>query len=199
MSDPESEVTIRQQLTQNDVRAAADSTLRVYGAEVYGFLAGVMDDPDSADDVFSRFSERVWNGLSRFRWECSLRTWCYTIARNELARHRAGTARNQKRVVGMSTAGSIRAPSAGSTPLFNRSSVLDAFAQLRNSLPAEDRDLLVLRVDRKLAWKDLAILFLGSEAPIDDLARESARLRKRFQLIKKQLADAATATGLLRG
>ena len=195
MDSAESEETVRALLAQGDLRAAAELTIRCYGAEIFGFLTGVMDDPDAADDVFSSFSERMWKGLPSFRWQCSLRTWCYTIARNELARHRADVQR--KRAVGLSTAGSIRAPSRQPTPLLQRSSFLDAFARLRSGLAPDDRDLLVLRVDRGLAWNELALLFLGSDAPPEDLTREAARLRKRFQLVKEQLARAASTSGLL--
>ncbi|HEY2516536.1 MAG TPA: sigma-70 family RNA polymerase sigma factor [Polyangiaceae bacterium] len=196
MSRAESEETVRRLAESGDTRAAADTTIRTYGPEIFGFLAGVMDDPDAAGDVFSAFSERVWKGIAGFRWQCSLRTWSYTIARNELARHRSDTA--QKRAqVGLSTAGSLQAPSRQPTPLHQRSSFLDAFAQLRSSLGPDDRDLLVLRVDRGLAWNELALLFLGQDATPADVAREAARLRKRFQVVKEQLTRAATASGLL--
>ena len=196
MSSAEAEETVRSLMAQGDLRAAADVTLRSYGPEIFGFLEGVMDDPDAAGDVFSAFSERVWKGILGFRWQCSLRTWSYTIARNELARYRSEGARNRG-VIGLSTAGSLKAPSRERTPLHQRSSLLDAFARLRSGLAPDDRDLLVLRVDRGLAWNELALLFLGSDASADDLAREAARLRKRFQIVKKQLTRAASASGLL--
>jgi RNA polymerase sigma-70 factor (ECF subfamily) len=197
MSNVESEGRVRELLAQSDVRQAVAATLRLYGAEVFGFLTGVTDDPDVADDVFSAFSERLWKGLGSFRWQCSLRTWAYTVARNELARSRADLARKHRGVIGLSTAGSIKAPSQAVTPTMDRSSFRDAFARLRSALSPEDRDLLVLRVDRALPWRDLALLFLGDDASADALTREAARLRKRFQLVKQQLAREAAACGLL--
>ena len=78
---------------------------------------------------------------------------------------------------------------------------LDAIAKLREELPEEDRALLVLRVDRGLEWADLARVFLaGDDTPTPDvLKRESARLRKRFQLIKERLLAMGRERGLLGG
>ena len=73
---------------------------------------------------------------------------------------------------------------------------------LRDSLPEEDRMLLVLRVDRQLAWNDLArVLHEADEGtPLDDaaIAREAARLRKRFQVLKEKLVEAGRREGLVR-
>jgi RNA polymerase sigma-70 factor, ECF subfamily len=59
----------------------------------------------------------------------------------------------------------------------------------------------VLRIDRGLSWSDLArVLHEGEEdAALDDeaLAREAARLRKRFQLVKDKLREMAKKEGLL--
>jgi RNA polymerase sigma-70 factor (ECF subfamily) len=73
-----------------------------------------------------------------------------------------------------------------------------ALTRLRDELPQEDRTLLVLRVDRGLPWEDLARVFLDEESPAEgDLRRESARLRKRYQLVKERLRVRAREVGLL--
>src|SRR5262249_10901597 len=77
----------------------------------------------------------------------------------------------------------------------------DAIAKLREELPEEDRILLVLRVDRELEWIEIARVFLdapqdGDVSP-EDLKRESARLRKRFQLVKENILTTARKRGLL--
>jgi RNA polymerase sigma-70 factor (ECF subfamily) len=74
-------------------------------------------------------------------------------------------------------------------------------AALRDSLPCEDQELLVLRVDRQLAWNDLARILLhveGGAAITDEaLKREAARLRKRFQTLKAQLYEMGRREGLI--
>ena len=69
---------------------------------------------------------------------------------------------------------------------------------LRDSLPEEDQVLLMLRVDRGLAWEELArVVLAADDADADALERESARLRKRFQLVKEKLKSLAKREGLL--
>jgi RNA polymerase sigma-70 factor (ECF subfamily) len=87
---------------------------------------------------------------------------------------------------------------------------------LRDELPIEDRTLLILRVDRKLSFDEIALVFAEnlesiaegdadggaaggstprgserSETGTGDRRREAARLRKRFQLVKQRLVARA--------
>jgi RNA polymerase sigma-70 factor (ECF subfamily) len=59
----------------------------------------------------------------------------------------------------------------------------------------------VLRVDRQLAWTDLArVLLHGDDTSTlteDVLRREAARLRKRFQILKEQLYEMGRREGLI--
>ena len=88
---PSSETTVREALARDDLRRGVETTQSLYGAEVFGFMTAVLDDPTIARDVYVRFAERLWRSLGRFRWHCSLRTWCYALARSEIARRRAQT------------------------------------------------------------------------------------------------------------
>jgi RNA polymerase sigma-70 factor (ECF subfamily) len=78
-----------------------------------------------------------------------------------------------------------------------------ALERLRDELPEEDRALLVLRVDRELNWREIAIVLAESANRadrVDDdaaLTREAARLRKRFQLITQRLRTMARERNLL--
>jgi RNA polymerase sigma-70 factor (ECF subfamily) len=67
----------------------------------------------------------------------------------------------------------------------------DQLDGLRASLSDEDRDLLVLRVERGLAWKEIAASFLEeNESNPDVVAREAARLRQRFRSIRVRVTSA---------
>jgi RNA polymerase sigma-70 factor (ECF subfamily) len=71
---------------------------------------------------------------------------------------------------------------------------------LRASLPPEDQELLMLRLDRRLRWEELAqVLHAEDEVPLapEKLKKETVRLRKRFQLIKDRLREMARRDGLL--
>lgn len=77
------------------------------------------------------------------------------------------------------------------------------FAALRESLAPEEQALLVLRVDRGLAWNDLARVLhegggaLGEPLEADELRREAARLRKRFQLLEERLLELGRQAGVV--
>ena len=75
----------------------------------------------------------------------------------------------------------------------------DRFAAIRASLPPEDQALLVLRVDRQLSWDELARVMSSDEGEpsADELKRESARLRKRYQLVKEKLLTLGERAGLV--
>jgi RNA polymerase sigma-70 factor (ECF subfamily) len=65
--------------------------------------------------------------------------------------------------------------------------------QLRAVLTPEEQALLVLRVDRELSWREVAVA-LGEE-PDDEAC--CAALRKRFERLKEKLAGFARERGLL--
>ena len=56
---------------------------------------------------------------------------------------------------------------------FLRTEMKDRFAQIRNSLAERDRSLLVLRVDRGMSWKDIAIV-LSFEHDGDEMLEREA-------------------------
>ena len=80
-----------------------------------------------------------------------------------------------------------------------RSEVKSKMATLMSALPVDDQMLLGLRLDKRMAWSDLVrVLHDGAEPLSDELVkRESARLRKRFQLVKERLAAAAREAGIV--
>jgi RNA polymerase sigma-70 factor (ECF subfamily) len=89
------------------------------------------------------------------------------------------------------------------TLTFLRTQTKKRIAELRDELPEDDRVLLILRVDRGLAWVELARVLLGEriDGGHDDatVKREAVRLRKRFQLVKERLTQLAEKEGLLGG
>jgi RNA polymerase sigma-70 factor, ECF subfamily len=176
-----------------DHAAAATAALRGYGPELYSFLAAIHRD--DADDIFAEVSEKLWRGLPAFGWQSTLRTWAYVIARNTSLTARA----RAKREVALddSAAGRLAAEVRTATKTFLRTDAKTKFAEIRASLPIEDQELLILRVDRGLDWKELAQTLADVELDDAALGREAARLRKRFQILKQKLLEAGRAAGLV--
>ena len=193
------EADVRARCTQSDFEGAATKALRGYGPEIFGFLVALHKNEEDAGDVFSIFSENLWKGLPTFGWECSLRTWSYTIARNASYRYRKSARRKSEGRVPLSAAGDLAQKVRTETLTFLRTAEKDKFAALRESLPEEDQTLLILRIDRGMAWDELARVMLSEQAAdAETLKKESARLRKRFQLVKEKLLEMGKRAGLLR-
>jgi RNA polymerase sigma-70 factor (ECF subfamily) len=190
---------VRALVAAGDVPGAVTEALRTVGPDVLGFLSTVLGNDADSDEVFAVVSERLWKSLQSFEWRCSLRTWSHVIARHEIERFRRGARRHVQGRVPISQLAEVIAAVRTETRSAQRSARREAISRLRDELPEEDRALLVLRVDRELAWDEIALAF--SEDPEhcsdEERKREAARLRKRFQILKKRLADRARAEGLL--
>jgi RNA polymerase sigma-70 factor (ECF subfamily) len=191
------EVEVRAFCDRGEYAAAATATLRGYGPELLGFLVAVHRSELDAADGFSELSEVIWRKLPTFAWESTLRTWAYGIARNVSRTLRRNAKRRVRREgpAGESALEAVANAVRTETLTYLRTEKRTRLQALRDLLPEEDRMLLVLRVDRNLEWSDLARV-LGErerDAPLEgaSLAREAARLRKRFQLIKNRLRELA--------
>jgi RNA polymerase sigma-70 factor, ECF subfamily len=198
-SEGEQDSSIRKALETHGSAGAVTEALRIHGPEVYGLLVGLCRTRAEADDVFSQFAENLWRSFEAFEWKCSVRTWAYLLARR--AAHDAGR-RVRRAPVPLSDVGSVSAMIARvrtETAQHLQTDSKDKMSALRDALPEEDRLLLILRVDRELPWDALARVFLSTEdEPTPEmLKRESARLRKRFQLVKEKLLADGRKAGLV--
>jgi len=194
------ESAIRKAWEAGNATAAATAAIAQVGPEVLRYLGGMLVDPALADDAFSLFCERVWTSLPGFEWRCSLRTWLYVLARRASVDVLRAEGRRQRHRVHLSDSQLAAVAEQVRTTTFPLLGTegRSALARLRDKLSPDDRTLLLLRVDRRLAWEDLARIFLDAEAPgDDDFRRESARLRQRFKLVKDRLRKMARAEGLL--
>lgn len=200
----ELEREIRDLWGRGELQAAAAAAVRGYGPEIYGFLVAFHRQKDDASEVFAAFTERLWRGLPGFEWQCSFRTWAYAIARNTSLTYRR-QARRRAELYGPLPEGSqlsaLEQPPRSETASYLKTQRQTRMAALRESLPREDQELLVLRVDRKLAWRDLARVLLhagdGASPTEELLEREAARLRKRFQILKQELYELGRREGLI--
>lgn len=193
-----------------EYEAAAERALSLYGRELLEFLVALhRDDFDEADEVFALFAEGFWRTWPGFAWQCSARTWMYTIARRSSLEFRRKEGRRRRRVVRLDSERLLSPQLSGliarvrtATAPYLRTENKDRIRMLRRSLPEDEQALLMLRVDRQLTWKQLARVMRAESAgqpPVDEqaLAREAARLRKRFQLVKDKLYTLARREGLI--
>ena len=180
------------------MRAAATETLEVYGGEIFSFLLSRLRTVSDAQEAFSMFTEDLWNGLPAFGWRCSMRTWAYTLARHAAARYATAPRLRAAKAAEPELAALIE-KARSSTNLYQQTDVKDRFRALRAQLDDEGQLLLVLRVDRGMSWRDLALTMSG-DVELDEpaIARESARLRKAFERVKSELKAMAEREGLIK-
>lgn len=194
---------IRGHFEAGDFTRASTVLLRGYGGEILGFLVGRLRDRDAAADVFSLFTEDLWKGIAGFRWQSSARVWAYALARHAASRYIADLQKRRRRQLPLSRAGPLSAIEQRiRTVTFAaaRTEARSRIAQLRESLPVEEQTLLILRINRKLDWKEIAQVMNDDGFTLDGpaLAKEAARLRKRYQLAKDKLRQMAVAQGLIK-
>ncbi len=190
---------LREHWERGDLERTATLFLERYGQEILGFLASRLRNATTSADVFSQFAEDFWKGLPGFSWRSSLRAWAYALARNAAYRHsRAPAQRQLHQTFGEdSPFGQQVAQHRTNTQLYMKTEVKSRMRELRERLSEEDQTLLILRVDRKLSWKDLAVALSETDAEGAELARKATNLRQRFQHAKSRLRALAVADGLL--
>jgi RNA polymerase sigma factor (sigma-70 family) len=168
---------------------ATSLILDQYGSELRAFLSSRTSNRNSMEEVYSVVSEDVWRGLPRFRFQGQVRSWIYVLARNALARHVRRKQRWQSRHVAAEP-DEYQADERHSLP--TRLGHSAELQPLLSELAEVDRQLLEQRLVRARSWREIA-LDRGKTSPAE-IERESARLRKRFQLLVQSLRQRAGAT-----
>ena len=176
---------------------ATERVIQWYGAEILGLLVALAPDETTAGDAYSQFCEQMWKSLPKFRFESSVRTWAYVIARRALiAVHRARGRGPRLEAVAPSQLPERVASARSTTRPYLKTTHKDALRAVRSTLSEEDQLLLVLRLDRELSWPAIArVMADRSDCDEATLQRNAATLRKRYQRAKKRLAAELAAAG----
>jgi len=186
--------------TAGNLERAATLAVEGYGGEILAFLIARLRDRSRGEEVFSIFAEKLWVGLPGFEGRCSMRAWAYRVARNAAndyataAPNRAG---RHATLSGNSSLSQLVDKVRSATAIYRRTEVKDRMRELRERLAPDDQLLLILRIDRDMAWRDLAAAMADEPLDAEGLDRESARVRKRFERVKDQLRELARSEGLL--
>ncbi len=195
----ELERSIHECLQRGDRKQAAELGIRGYGPEILKLLGMELQDPTAVQDVFGTFCENLWKGLTHFRGDSMFRTWAYCVARRTAINHlRSRTAKRENLHGSMSSLDQEQDARSSTKPWF-KTDIKTAFADLRQRLSQEDQELLFLRIDRQLAWDEVAYILAdeGTSLSADELRKRSSVLRKRFQHLKELLRQMAATDGLL--
>ena len=197
MKDDDLETRVRALCGAGDHESAAADAIKGYGEEVYSFIAARFASDDDAADVFAQACEDLLQSLRTFRWQASLRTWFYRLARTAASRYRRSPMNRGDRRVALSHVSELVHQVRSRTMAHLRSEMKDRVRELRERLDEDERQLLELRVDRDLSWAEIAEIVSEEEIDDSNRARASARVRQQFQKLKDKLRELATAEGLL--
>lgn len=188
--DGPDESDIREAWDAGHLDRAATLILERYGQELLGFLHAMARPPLDPDELFSETCERLWKKLPEFRWQSSIRTWAYVIARNLLRSGFRAKLGPKGRIdpLPSSEFSDLIAKARSSTPPHIRTRAKDRLHEIRQKLDPDDQTLLILRVDRGMAWKDIAEVIVDEN---DDrsASQRAAALRKRFARLKERLRE----------
>lgn len=215
MSDP---ANAEGQLGSRDaeIKAACDAgdparavtlLLEIYAGELLSFLIARLGDRVRGEEAFSLLAEDLWVGVPKFEFRSSVRTWAYMVARHAAARYARAPQRRKDRNLTLS--GNVHLSELVEhvrtrTEAYRQTDVKNQIRALREKLDPDDQMLLILRVDRQMEWRDLALVMnedadpTGASPDDEVLDRDAARLRKRFERAKSELKRLAKEAGLLR-
>jgi RNA polymerase sigma-70 factor (ECF subfamily) len=185
------DLTLRALITAGEYDRATEQAIRAYGPELVSWLGSALRSEADAHDAFSWLSVELWKSLARYDGRCSIRTWCYMLARHAAARMRSRKSKRNEMLVS-----SIPSVAHAVTHVWNTTShraqrERDSYAEIRAKLDDEDQALLVLRVDRNLQWRDIAQILCGEDATESDVTKKAATLRKQFERVKQRLKELA--------
>jgi RNA polymerase sigma-70 factor (ECF subfamily) len=174
--------------------------LRLYGMEISGFLhVLVRDDQALAEDAFSETCAALVESFPAFRWGSSFRTWAYAIARRVFADLLRDPHARKRRPLPTEELERLASGVRTATATFMRTDTKEHVRRLRARLDPEEQAILTLRIDRELAWREIAQVLEDDPAIGEaELERAAAALRKRFERIVGKLRALADAEGLLR-
>lgn len=189
---PDLEARLAALVERGELAAATDALLTGYGPEIRSYLHALIGDPEAAEDAYSIFAVNVWRGLASWRREGTARSWGYRVAWNAASRHHRDPWRRRRVQLPTGAASRLAVLPVSSAPR-SRERRLEALEELRASLAPAERTLLILKVDRRLSWGEVALVLAAEGEPA-----EPAALRKRFERLVRKLARLAAARGLVR-
>jgi RNA polymerase sigma-70 factor (ECF subfamily) len=197
----EREAAIRALCERRAYNDAVELTMEVYGSQLAKFVMAVLHRPELANDAFSCVCEKVVRNLAKFRWESSLRTWLYRIARNECMELLRSPARREELVSHAVPMDEAQQERSRTNP-WMRTEVKEKFRALREQLSVQERMLLQLKVDQDLPWLEVAQILWeeeeGEPPPSRQaLEKRAVALRQQFKRLKDRLKVLALEAGLI--
>lgn len=162
--------------------SAFDRIVEQHSAEIAALANRLLGWPGDVDDVVQEVFIAVFLGLKRFRGECRLRTWLFTITVNKCRRHRFHRLCRLRPVAIENVQELESRDRSGDQAAMDR----EIFARVRRAvlaLPQKHREIVALRYLQGLETEEICQL-LGITANAMQV-----RLNRARQRLKEQLGD----------
>jgi RNA polymerase sigma factor (sigma-70 family) len=158
--------------------SAFDRIVETYSSEVAALANRLLGWPEDTEDVVQNIFLAAFVGLKKFRCECSLKTWLFTITINECRNYRY---RQMLRLRLFS-----RASDEASEAADNTVTERETFEQVRRAvraLPAKYREPVVLKYLQQLASDEIVRILGISQGTLH------VRLNRARKRLKEQVAE----------
>lgn len=151
---------------------------------LYRFLLGLSGKPELADEVFQETWLSLIRSASQPQGRATFRTWLFQIARNRLIDHwRKHGARQPLYDSYDEQTHAVSDDASDPEQLLNLSRDSERLESALQSLPADQREVFLLRVHGDLDLAQIAIL---TETPLETV---KSRLRYAQQKLRRLLAE----------
>jgi RNA polymerase sigma factor (sigma-70 family) len=184
-------------LQQEDWNGAILVAEQSFGAEIHGYLRAVLRDAALAEEALQAFRLALVKGVRTFKQSCEFRIWAYVIAKHETLR----VLRRRGRTRPLDSGRCDQIPARSSTRDWDKSINLRKMDCVRAQLSEDERELLVLRVDRRMSWEEVACIVSTPERPVKantlakQLSRTTARARELAAELPKDCGTPACPCG----
>ena len=154
-----------------------DRIIEQYSADVAALANRLLGWPGEVEDVTQDIFLAAYLGLKKFRCECSLKSWLFTITINKCRSYR----RKRLLYLGKSLQAAERAPLPAIHTAHRNPMDTETFSRIRNAvaaLPAKYREPVVLKYLQELPMAEIGrILGISQNALHVRLSRARKRLK----------------------
>jgi RNA polymerase sigma-70 factor (ECF subfamily) len=178
--DPGGPEAIEQLVRDGRHREALAACTRAYAAPLGRLCTALCGSQAEAEELVQETLLAAYDGFASFRFESSLKSWLYGIARRICGRHVETRNRRQARLRLVHDTG--QGPDAGELALA-RERAVRARAALERLKPSE-REAVVLRYDAGLSFREVA-----EACGIDEVAARK-RVSRALCRLRETLGDA---------
>ncbi len=164
------------------MKAQFETLYRTYRDTVYNYLYYMCREEELAKDLAQETFLKIFQGMRRFRGDCSEKTWCLTIARNTFLSY----ARKKQPMLleeELSTEAGGNLDSPLETQMIRREE--SAFVQkVLFMLKEEERTILLLRDCEGIAYEELSRILGITEANVKVRLHRARKKYRKLYLIE---------------